>query len=359
MAGSNLILITCSDDFVLTTKVKEVLDALVPQSDRMFGLETVDGTVETIDAATAALRQTRNALVQQGFFSESKTVWLRDVAFFDSDRLGKSEAFAAEIEMFCDWLVEPGIPEGFTLLVTSTSVLKTGKFFKTLTKMSKKGRAEILALAPPSVKDASSTVMATAKKLGFKISPIVADEVVARVGYSPRELAMEIEKLFLFTKGVEPTLEDVEAICTFNAGGEFWDLTDAFGSHDLAKTIKVLRNLYEMRAEPIFLVMQLEARLNELYLLCDSLASKRLSDSGVWFSALSEEDAEAVAKLGKFDVTSKPPWTLSKLISQAKKWKTAELKRARKVMITAHERMVSVSVDTKALLEMAIADALK
>ena len=359
MAGPNLTLITCSDDFVLSTKVKEVLDALVPESERMFGLETVDGTVETIDTATAALRQTRNALVQQGFFSEGKTVWLRDVAFFDSNRLGKSETFASTIEDFCNWLVEPGIPEGFTLLVTSTSVPKTGKFFKTLTAMAKKGRAEILALPPPSVKDASSAVMATAKKLGFKISAHVADEVVARVGYSPRELAMEIEKLFLFTNGVEPTFEDVEAICTFNAGGEFWDLTDAFGSHDLAKTIKVLRNLYEMKVEPIFLVMQLEARLNELYLLCDSLASKRLSDSGVWSRALSEEDAEAVGQLGKFDITSKSPWALSKMISHAKKWKTVELKRARKVMITAHERMVSVSVDAKALLEMAIADALK
>ncbi len=359
MAGPNLILITCSDDFVLATKVKEVLDALVPESDRMFGLETLDGTVETFDTASMVLRKTRNALVQQGFFSEGKTVWLRDVAFFDSNRLGKSEAFAAELETFCDWLVDPGIPEGFTLLVTSTSVPRTGKFFKTLTTMSKKGRAEILALQPPSLKDASSTVMAAAKKLGFKISPPVADEVVARVGYSPRDLAMELEKLHLFTNGADPTLEDVEAICTLNAGGEFWDLTDAFGSHDFAKTIKVLRNLYEMRVEPIFLVMQLEARLNELYLLCDSLASKRLTSSGSWSNALSAEDAEAVGQLGKFNVTSKSPWALSRMISQARNWKPVELKRARKVMITAHERMVSVSVDTKALLEMAIADALK
>ncbi len=359
MAGPNLILVTCPDDFLLGTKVKDVLDALVPEAERMFGLETLDGAVDTVDSASAVLRKTRNALVQQGFFSEGKTVWLRDVAFFDSKRLGKSESFALEMEKFCDWLFDPGIPEGFTLLVTSTSVPKTGKFFKTLTAMSKKGRAEILALPPPSAKEASSTVMETAKKLGFKISAPVAGEVVARVGFSPRDLAMEIEKLFLFTHGAEPTLEDVESICTFNAGGEFWDLTDAFGSNDLAKTIKVLRNLFEMRVEPIFLVMQLEARLNELYLICDSLATKKLSPSGSWSNSLSAEDAEAVGQLGKFDVTSKNPWSLSKLIGQAKRWKPVDLKRARKVMITAHERMVSVSVDSKALLEMAIADAMK
>lgn len=358
MAEPAAILITCPDDYLLSVKVKEVLAALVPEADRMFGLETVDCSVDTVDTASRALTQTRNALVQQGFFSDGKTVWMRDVSFLEAKRLQKSETMNNEIEGFCDWLQDPGIPDGFTLLVSSTAVPKTSRFYKTFVALSKRGKAELLLLPPPSAKEAGNVVQDVAKKLNYRIPKLAADEIVARVGFSPRDLTMEIEKLYLYTKGTAPTVADVENICSMNAGGEFWDLTTAFGNHDLAKTIKVLRNLYEMRVEPIFLVMQLESRLHELYLICDSLASKKLADNGNWSSSLSSEDAEAVEGLAKYNITSKTPWALGSLIAQARKWSVNDLKRARTVMINAHERMVSVNVDTKALLELAITDAL-
>ena len=358
MAEPAAILISCPDDYLLSIKVKEVLAALVPEADRMFGLETVDCSVDTVDTASRALNQTRNALVQQGFFSDRKTVWMRDVSFLDSKRLQKSETMNQEIEGFCDWLLDPGIPAGFTLLVSSTSVPKTSRFYKTFAALSKNGKAELLILPAPSDKEAIPLVYELAQKLNYRIPKLAVDEIIARVGFSPRDLTMEIEKLYLYTKGASPTVADVENICTMNAGGMFWDLTTAFGNHDLAKTIKVLRNLYEMRVEPIFLVMQIESRLNDLYLICDSLASNKLAENGNWSTALSPEDAEAVGGLGKYDIASKTPWALGSLMSQARKWNVNDIKRARTVMINAHERMVSVSVDAKALLEMAMADAL-
>ena len=359
MAHARAILISCSDDYLLSNRVKEVLAELVPEADRMFGLETVDCAVDTVDTATRALNEVRNSLVQQGFFSDRKTVWMRDVDFLDAKRLQKSDFMAGQIDAFCEWLSTSGVPDGFTLLVSSTSVPKTSRFYKTFASLAKSGKAEVELIPEPSDKEATASVMQVAARLDYKISRPVADELVARVGYSPRNLAMEVEKLFLYTRGAAPTVTDVETICTMNAGGEFWDLTTAFGNHDLAKTIKVLRNMYEMRVEPIFLVMQLEGRLNDLYLVCDGLASNKLMDDGQWSSALSAEDAEAVSRLGKYDMASKSPWVLGGLIAQARKWDVSSLKRARTVMITAHERMVSVSVDTKAQLEMAITDALK
>ena len=358
MAGPSAILVVSPDDFLLSQKTKEMLDALVPEENRMFGLEIVDCAVDTVDACVQALRKVQGSLVQQGFFSESKTVWMRDIAFFDSLRLQKSEMLADAIEAFCGWLRDPGIPEGFTLLATSTSIPKTVRFYKTFEFLAKQKTGEIVSVPPPSEKDAIERALEVAKGLGLPLSKPVAAAFVARVGYAPRELLSELEKLAVYTRGRAPTNADVETVCTMNAGGEFWDLTDAFGQHDLAKTIKVLHNLYEKRLEPIMLVMQIQARLNELYLLCDSLASKRLSDSGRWSSALGEEDAAAVAALGPFNVVAKSAWRLGSLMAQARKWTPAELKRARTAMIKAHERMVSVSVDAKSLLEMAIADAM-
>lgn len=359
MSGIRLILVVGSDDFLLGSKVNELLNDLLPESERAFGLEIVDAAVETIDTATNALNQTRGALVQQGFFSESKTVWMKDVAFFESGRLGKSEVFSDEMQTFCEWLVDPGIPDGFTLLVSTPAAPKGGRFYKTVAALEKKGRAQIVHLSAPSPKDASLIVRETVEKRGSVISGPVAEAFVARVGYSPRVLMMEIEKLYLYTGGAAPTIEDVEAICTAQAGGEFWDLTDAFGQRDLEKTLKVLRNLFEKRLEPVFLIMQLQARLNEIYLINDSLAGRRLTSSGRWASGLSKELTAAIDRLGKFDISSKSPWLLDRLMSQQRNWTPVQLRHARKVMLTTHERMTSISVDSKALLEMAIADVLK
>lgn len=358
MADPSAILIVSPDDYLLSQKTKEVLDALVPEESRMFGLEIVDCSVDTVDAAVQALRQVQGSLVQQGFFSESKTVWMRDIGFFGSKRLQKSETLADGIESFCNWLKNPGIPEGFTLLATSTSITKNIRFYRTFETLVKQKTGQIVSVPPPSEKDAIERALAVAKGMDLPLSKPVAAAFVARVGYAPREIVSELEKLAVYTRGKAPTNDDVEVVCTMNVGGEFWDLQDAFGQHDLAKTIKVLHNLYEKRLDPILLVMQIQARLNELFLLCDSLASNRLMDKGRWSSALGEADVAAVQALGPFDTVAKSAWRLGNLMAQARKWTPAELKRARTVMIKAHERMVSVSVDTKSLLEMAIADAM-
>ena len=359
MAGPSAILVVSKDDYLLSIKAKELLDALVPVENRMFGLEIVDCAVDTVDAAVQALRKVQGSLVQQGFFSESKTVWMRDIGFFESKRLQKSTTLADALSAFCDWLRSPGVPEGFTLLVTSTGVPKTVRFFKTFETLAKAGSGQIVSIPEPSERDAIDRALAAAKAIDLPMGKDVAAAFVARVGYAPRDMIMEMEKLAIYAQSRRPTAEDVEAICTFNAGGEFWDLTDAFGQHDLTKTLKVLHNLYAKRTEPIILFLQIQARLNELYLLCESLASKRLTDSGRWDPSLGEEDVAAVRALGPFDVPAKAPWRLGNLMAQARKWTPAQLKRARTVMIKAHERMVSLGVDAETLLEMAIGDAMR
>lgn len=358
MSATRLILVIGSDDFLLSVKVTELLAELVPESERAFGLETIDAAVETIDSATEAINKTRAALVQQGFFSENKTVWMKDVAFFDSKRLGKSENFAKVIEEFCDWLQAPGIPEGFTLLVSSASIPKSGRFYKTVASLERKNQAKILTVSAPSPRDAALVVKEAVNQLGAVISNAVVEALVAHVGFSPRVLTMEIEKLYLFTGGAEPTIKDVETICTAHAGGEFWDLQDAFGQRDLAKTLNVLRNLYEKRLDPVFLVAQLQSRLNEIYLIHDSVAAKNLTSRGQWANGLSAEQTAAVGRLGKFDIISNASWKLGMVMSQARSWTPVQIRRARKALLTSHERITSIGVDSKALLEMAIADSL-
>ncbi|NLB68864.1 MAG: hypothetical protein GX804_04150 [Lentisphaerae bacterium] len=355
----NLILVISKDDFLLEKRTKEIISDLVPESERDFGLEEIDCAFDTIDAATNALMLTRTAFVQQDFFSTRKTVWMNNAIFLDSKRLQKSENFSEVISGFCDWLLEGSFPEDLTLLISAPSVPKTSLFYKTLSSLERKKLASVIEVSPPTPKTAVPLVLDAAKRMGFEVSREAAEEIVSRAGVSPRILTTEVEKLFLYTNGEKPTQQDIDAICTIYAGGEFWDLTDAFGNHDLKKTLNILHNLFEMRVAPVFLVMQLVSRLNELYLISDSIRTRRVDASGNWLKSLSEEDMNAIAKLGKFDAMAKSSWIFSKIFSQARKWKLSEIRRARTILNTAHERIVSISSDPNNILETAISSALQ
>ena len=355
----SLHIITCPDDYLLATAAKETLDALVPAENREYGIEIIDGMVDTIAAATEALDKTRAALSQTGFFAEEKTVWLKHALFFDAKRLANSTTFAERLEAFSAWLANPGIPEGSNLVISAPSIPKNTKFYKAAAALEKKGISKLLPIEPPNPKTATAHLRQLAEKQGVKLSPAIADEIVARAGNAPRTLAQELDKLLAYTNGAAPDAAAVAAVCSVTATGEFWDLTDAFAARELTRSIKIMASLLEAKVEPVFLVMQLESKLNELHLAADSIASGRMDASGRWTSTLSPEDAAAIERLGKLDPTTKSPWAASKLASQAAKWKPAQLRKARRLMNTAHERMVTISaLDSALILQLAATEAL-
>jgi len=356
MPTPSTIVITCPDDFLLASAAREVIESLVPAENREFGIETIDGAVDTVKDATAAVRAARDALSQTGLFAEDKTVWLKNALFFDAKRLADSKTFADTLGEFADWLKFPGVPEGSHLVISAPSVPKTSRFYKEVVK---NGAVKLEEIAPPNPKTAGAQLLKFARERGVALPPAVVEQIVARVGTAPRTLASELDKLLAYTGGAAPSKHDVEQICSVAFSGEFWDLTDAFGDRDIRRTTKIYSDLIVAKVEPVFLVMQLEARVNELYIVADSLASRKMDSTGRWSRALSPEDADAVSRLGKLDPTARSPWLASKLATQASRWNPPQLRRARKAMNTAHERMVTISgVDAQHILGLAIAESL-
>ena len=86
--GKSAYLICGDDEFRVSLATKELLDRLVPEADRAFGLDQIDGRVGTVDETVAVLRAVRDALVSDSLFGPgSKTVWLREPAFLSNDRI--------------------------------------------------------------------------------------------------------------------------------------------------------------------------------------------------------------------------------------------------------------------------------
>jgi len=82
-----IVLVVGTDAFLVEEAAEEALDALAPgwRGDD-FKVTRVSGTADRVDDALAALRATRDAIQQPGFFAADPVVWLRGLSFSGADR---------------------------------------------------------------------------------------------------------------------------------------------------------------------------------------------------------------------------------------------------------------------------------
>ena len=346
------------DSYLVEQSADEIVRSVLPDYRKGdFGLETVNGLVDRADDAVAALAAVRQAMLQTSFFAEDKVVWLRNVSFCGTDRTSKSEAVREAVESFRTDLKENGLPEGVTLLVSGTAIAKNSALANTFKAMAKAGSAKVVECAGGSAEAAVKILQKHLAANGRSMGADAMRALVDRAGTDGLCLVPECEKLFAYTGGKEPTVEDVLAICTFRGGDVPWDFADAFGARDLPAARAALRNLLSQKVDAVFLLIVLENRLNEIALLADA-RERGLAVGSSWSPSLPAEDAEAVRDLGKFDVLARPGFMKARIVAQAAKWTRAQTVRARLAVMRAHENAVTVSIDAATLLDVALAEAL-
>jgi DNA polymerase III delta subunit len=358
-------LIVGDDDYRIGLHTKELVDRLVPAAERDLGLEVFDGCIDTCDAATKVIRQATEAIKTQSFFGTGKTVWIRDVTFLGGQRLADAESLKPLIEYLRDTVLS-GIPEGHTLILSGAAIAKNNSVALAVGKLAKQGLAEIKTFDPPakwnSDREAAAFVAEESAKTGRKLAADVCDALVARAGSDPRTLVAELEKLLLYAGEKAASAGDVTAVVTPARSAEAWDLQDAFGARNLPEALSVLRRLGDLGVSPIFLVMQLQTRVNDLLIVRDSLDRKFGTGdrSFQWSDGLPPDTAEAAASLDKrWNPAAKHSFVQGKLLTQCRKFRRLELRKARQVFMNTHERMVSGgSVSPESLLELALTDAL-
>ena len=346
------------DAYLVEQEADEIVRSVLPDYRKGdFGLEIVNGLVDRVDDAVAALAATRQAFLQTSFFAEDKVVWLRNVSFCGTDRTSKSETVRDAVESFRAELREKGLPEGVTLLVTGTTIAKNSALANTFKAMAKDGAARVVECAGGSAEAALKIVQKTLAAQGRTMGADAMRALVDRAGTDGLTLMSECEKLFAYTAGKEPTVEDVLAICTFHGSDVPWDFADAFGSRDLPAARAALRNLLSQKVDEVFLLIVLENRLNEISLVVDARERGLLAGSS-WSPALDGEDRAAVADLGKYDVLARPGFMKARVLAQAAKWTRAQTVRARLAVMRAHETAVTVSLNPAPRRELARVEAL-
>ena len=131
-SSSAIHFISGSDDSAVKKAASELAAKLAPGADA-FGLEIIDGAVETVDAAIARTREAMQSLATMPFLGGTKLVWLKSAAFLADSVAGRSENVTAVVEQLCD-LLDEGLPDGVAFLLSAPGADKRRSAYKRISK---------------------------------------------------------------------------------------------------------------------------------------------------------------------------------------------------------------------------------
>ena len=233
-----------SDEAAVKKTAAELAAKLAPGADA-FGLEVIDGAVETVDPSISRIRETTQALSTLPFLGGTKLVWLKSASFLADTVAGRSEAVIEELEHLCD-LVEGGLPDGVTFLMSAPAADKRRSAYKRLTKV-----GNTLLCDKPSLgfgAGEEEVVTWTAQQLrsrGIKISHDAVEMLAARIGLETVQLHSELDKLEVsLGTGHEITAEDIRELVPATRESGIFDLGNAISARNLPLALETLEHLF-------------------------------------------------------------------------------------------------------------------
>jgi DNA polymerase III subunit delta len=347
-----------NDAYTASARTRELIDALVAEDQRAFGLEQIDGAVQLADEAAACLARCRDSLLTVGLFGAAKVTWLKDASFLGEDPLGSTKTVKEHVGLLTD-LIKAGLPEGVTLVVSAPKVSKRSAFYKACAKAGDVHECAVSEKAWEAEKDAAQRLRDALKERKLSMTRAAADAFLGRVGTDRGNIVGELNKLdvYLGTERRKIEAEDVAAVACATREALGWDLFDAFGERNLAAAVTALRGLLFQRQSAIGLLLGLAGRTRDLLLLREALdrgwLRLRETDRGVrldWSATTPEADA-ALGELAR-DPRKLHWFSAGKLAAQAKRFSRAELRTALARIQDAHTGLVTRNVPEDTALEL-------
>lgn len=323
-----------TDPYQKTSGAKAVVDKLVAPENRDFGLEVIDASCDTADAAVAALDRAREALYTESFFGDGKVVWLKEANFLPGARNRVTEAQATKeaVEAFAALLAATPLPEAHTLLITAPTCSGASAFGKWIAKVGKVVPCGESVAPGKSAAVAAERLAALLPKSELKMSSTVQQAFAQRVGADSWTILSELEKLrtYLGKAGAEVTLADLEVITCTAASAEPFEISNAICARSpgrVAKAVAQLSNDKNAAFPAAAMVLNL---LNELVALRDALDRGFLS-GGRWTLPPEQVPARLRTMSG---------WMLPKRVEAARRYTLNELRAARHYAIEMRFKLV-------------------
>lgn len=364
MSGTGTVYLYAGDDeFALASAAQQLIHKLIPESERAFGLEVIEGRVDNEQGAEASLKRCLEAFMTRGFLSaQGKVVWWRDVSFLADGKTAQAEGVKAKVKEFVQVLKDTP-SGGNTLLITAPKVDKRSSLHKVCSERFHVQDFSIPEKSKEAEKYGRAMILQAFAERKLKASHTVVELFFAKVGTDTRQIMSEAEKLALYVGGRQAVTEDdIDAIVSSTAESALWDIQDAVGKKQLGRSLQILHRLFAQRESPIAIVTFITNRFREL------LVYREAMDKG-WFRLKSGNYGSVLGEWGELDqeteevltaVMKKNPRTVNAyrsgiLAQQARGMSAGTIRRNQRLAMAAHEALVSSSVPEGTILELMLA----
>lgn len=275
---SNILFLTGSDESAVKKAASALVEKLAPGADA-FGLEVIDGAVDTVDASVNALNEAVQSLLTLPFLGGSKLVWLKSASCLADSVAGRSDAVLEAVEKLCSVLKE-GLPGGVTFVLSAPQADKRRTAYKTFSKL-----AETVVHDMPDLgfrAGEEEIIEWTTSRVHERDLQLAADAVVAltaRVGLDTRQLDNELEKLeTAFGKSRPISAADVRMLVPQTREGGIFDLSEAIARRNLLLALETLDQQFRQGEKGVGLLLAaIVPTVRNLLLVKELLVRHKLS----------------------------------------------------------------------------------
>ena len=345
-----------NDEFRVAMATKRVLDGMLPDGDDGMALETVDGRAGNSSEAIEAINAVLAGLQSPGLFSDTKIVHLRAAEFLYDSRVGKAKAVKDRVSELAG-VIKAGLPDEVSLIISATKMDKRYALYKSL-----KGVAEFEEFSLPEKEyqigeHIEDRLHEAAKESGLKFSPGAIRAFASRVDPDTRTIYSEVSKIRDYM-GNETSVDEgaVLEIVSHSRDRVTWDFADAVCRRDAKEAISVLRQLIFQGEEPIALIIGLENRFRDLFVMRVAMdrgwaevQARGRSGSVVW-----QQNPEAdqwLSASGALDPRKRHPFQQFQLAKKAGAFPAKRIDRILQAVVGTHERFMRSSLPPVSLLE--------
>ena len=355
--SNSIYLVFGNDDYQVAQKARAIVDGLVPADNAVFGLETIDGSADTVAAAQDCIGRAVEALQTLGFMSTQKVVWFKDVTFLTDNVVGRSESVKTKLTVLTD--IIKALPEGVQLVVSSPKVDKRYAFYKACKQQGVTHEYSVPERAYEAERYALEFVRGRLSEKSISMHGNVTQLFIERVGYDTSRLVSELDKLQVYLGDRKQAGEDdVMAITASSRDALIWDLSDAFGERNLTRAITVMRQLFFQKEHPIGLIRTLENRVRDLTIYREGLRRKWIvassssrGQSAKWVN-LPPDGEHLCSSVMASDPRKIHPFRVGILAKQARRFSLSDLQACREALLEAHEQLVSSTTPDQLTMEV-------
>jgi DNA polymerase-3 subunit delta len=353
-----------SDEAEVKHVAAELAQKLVPENAGDFGLEVIDGVADNADQAAARIRSAIEALQTLPFFGTTKVVWLKNANFLGDDVKARSTVVQSALEELSE-IIDVGVGNGVTFLISATEVDKRRSFYKTLTKRTELQIFDRLDSGRAGwEEEATEIVLGRAKKRKLKFDDPALELFVLLTGGDTRQIDNELEKIDTFLgEDRVVNVELVRELVPLSRAGVIFELSNALSVRDLELALMLVRRLLEQgeSAEGILLAAIVPTIRNLLLArdLMEQHGIRRPHSPFQFIAAMNRLPAKATEHLPRKKDGAINAYGLAVAAQHANQFDTHQLIEAMRACLDANEKLVTTQLDHELILTEVVVRLLK